>query len=133
MRVANILIDLGLPPIEDIPQLPKIVRDALTTVTLILERLQRVLDSSAGQWDCAPFPPLFFSSPVEATVGENMVIYAYIHTYIYTHTHTHLCLQWMGQRSSAVTSLRPRGPHHHKSRPWGSSWICTSSPMGGIP
>jgi hypothetical protein len=28
MQVAGILIDLGLPPIEDIPHLPKIVWDA---------------------------------------------------------------------------------------------------------
>jgi hypothetical protein len=37
--VANVLIDLGLPSIEDNPKLPKTVRDALATVALILERL----------------------------------------------------------------------------------------------
>jgi hypothetical protein len=51
MRVAGVLIDLGLPPIEDIPQLPKTVRDALTVVALVLERLQGALDSGASPWD----------------------------------------------------------------------------------
>jgi hypothetical protein len=37
--VADVLIDLGLPLIEDIPQLPKTVQDTLATVALILERL----------------------------------------------------------------------------------------------
>jgi hypothetical protein len=49
--VADVLIDLGLPLIEDIPQLPKTVWDALTVVTLILECLQGVLDSSADPLD----------------------------------------------------------------------------------
>jgi hypothetical protein len=85
MQVAGILIDLGLPPIEDIPHLPKIVWDALTAVTLILECLQGALDSGAGPWDYTPFPP-FFSSALEATVGENMVIYICIYIYIYMFT-----------------------------------------------
>jgi hypothetical protein len=51
MWVASVLIYLGLPPIEDIPQLPKIVQDALTVVALILERLQGAVDSGAGLWD----------------------------------------------------------------------------------
>jgi hypothetical protein len=78
MQVADILINLGLPPIEDIPHLPKIVWDALTAVTLILECLQGALDSGAGPWDYTPFPP-FFSLALEATVGENMVIYIYVY------------------------------------------------------
>jgi hypothetical protein len=41
MRVVSVLIDLGLSPIEYIPQLPKTV----------LECLQGALDSSAGPWD----------------------------------------------------------------------------------
>jgi hypothetical protein len=65
--VANVLIDLGLPSIEDNPKLPKTVRDALATVALILERLLKRLSP-------------FFSLPIEATVGENMVIYTYMFT-----------------------------------------------------
>jgi hypothetical protein len=63
--VANILIDLGLPSIEDNPKLPKTDQDALATVALILERLLKRLSP-------------FFSLPIEATVGENMVIYTYM-------------------------------------------------------
>jgi hypothetical protein len=37
VRVAGVLIDMGLKLIEDIPQLPKTVRDALAMVALILE------------------------------------------------------------------------------------------------
>jgi hypothetical protein len=63
VRVAGVLVDWGLPPIEDIPQLPKTIQDALTAVALILERLQGALDSGTGPWDRAPFPPfLFFAS-----------------------------------------------------------------------
>jgi hypothetical protein len=39
MHVANVLINLGLLPIEDIPQLPKIAREVLPVVALILKRL----------------------------------------------------------------------------------------------
>jgi hypothetical protein len=51
VRVANVLIDLGLPSIEDNPKLPKTAQDALAAVALILERLQGALDSDAGPWD----------------------------------------------------------------------------------
>jgi hypothetical protein len=37
VRVAGVLIDMGLKLIEDIPQLPKTVRDALAMVALVLE------------------------------------------------------------------------------------------------
>jgi hypothetical protein len=37
--VANVLIILGLLPIEDIPQLPKIAHDALPAVALVLKLL----------------------------------------------------------------------------------------------
>jgi hypothetical protein len=57
--VADVLINLGLPPIKDIPQLPKVVWDTLTMVALILERLQGALDFGAGPWDSTPFPHFF--------------------------------------------------------------------------
>jgi hypothetical protein len=50
VRVADILINLGLLPIEGIPQLLKTTQEALPTVTLILKCLQEALDSSAGPW-----------------------------------------------------------------------------------
>jgi hypothetical protein len=37
VRVAGVLIDMGLKLIEDIPQRPKTVRDALAMVALLLE------------------------------------------------------------------------------------------------
>jgi hypothetical protein len=49
--VAKVLIDLGLLPIEDMPQLPQMARDALPAVTLVVERLQEVLDFGTGPWD----------------------------------------------------------------------------------
>jgi hypothetical protein len=51
VRVASVLIDLGLLPVEDIPQLPKTAQEVLPAVALILKCLQEALDSSAGPWD----------------------------------------------------------------------------------
>jgi hypothetical protein len=46
--VAGLLIELGLSPVENIPQLPKTAQDALPVVTLVLKCLQEALESSAG-------------------------------------------------------------------------------------
>jgi hypothetical protein len=46
--VAGVLIDIGLPPIEGIPQLLKTTQDALPVVALVLKCLREALDSSAG-------------------------------------------------------------------------------------
>jgi hypothetical protein len=87
VRVAVVLINLGLPPIEDIPQLPKVAWDTFTRSLL-------PWNTCKGSWTSAPAlgtEPLFlpfFSSPLEATVGENMVIYTYIYTYIYIYMFT---------------------------------------------
>jgi hypothetical protein len=51
MQVAGVLIDLGLLPIEDVPQLPKIAREVLSVVDLILKRLQEALAFGDGPWD----------------------------------------------------------------------------------
>jgi hypothetical protein len=51
MRVSHILVDLGMLPIKDIPQLSKSAREVLPAVGLILKRLQEALASSAGPWD----------------------------------------------------------------------------------
>jgi hypothetical protein len=48
---ASVLIDLELPPIEDIPHLPKIAQDALPPVALVLKCPQEELDSGAHPWD----------------------------------------------------------------------------------
>jgi hypothetical protein len=47
-RVGKVLIDLDLPPINNIPQLPQMARDALMLVTLVVERLQEALDFGVG-------------------------------------------------------------------------------------
>jgi hypothetical protein len=47
-QVADILIDLGLLPIEDIPHLLKIAQEVLPVVALILKRLQEARDPGAG-------------------------------------------------------------------------------------
>jgi hypothetical protein len=51
VQVAGVLIDLGLLPIGDIPQHPKIVQEALLAVNIILKRLQEALASSGSPWD----------------------------------------------------------------------------------
>jgi hypothetical protein len=47
----GVLIDMGLIPIEDIPQLPKTAQDALSVAALVLKCLQEALDSSVSPWD----------------------------------------------------------------------------------
>jgi hypothetical protein len=51
MKVFDVLVDLGMLSIQDIPQLPKIVQEVLHAVDLILKRLQQVPASDAGPWD----------------------------------------------------------------------------------
>jgi hypothetical protein len=51
MRISNILIDLGLLPVQDIPQLTKSAREVLPAVDLVLKRLQEALASDADTWD----------------------------------------------------------------------------------
>jgi hypothetical protein len=64
--VADVLIDLGLQPIEDIPQISKTAQDAFPAVALVLKRLQEALDSDTSPWDGAP--QSFFVSPLQTTV-----------------------------------------------------------------
>jgi hypothetical protein len=51
VRIFGVLIDLGMLPIQDIPQLPKSAREVLSVVDLILKRLQEALSSGAGSLD----------------------------------------------------------------------------------
>jgi hypothetical protein len=51
VRGAGVPIDLGLLPIDDIPQLPKTAQDALPVVALVLKRRQEALDSGASPRD----------------------------------------------------------------------------------
>jgi hypothetical protein len=89
--IFNSLVDLGMMPIQDIPQLPKSSQEVLPTASLILEFLQEVLASDAGPWEGAwagrrahgfgssassPFHFLFFFCPLKMVV-------IYILTYIY--------------------------------------------------
>jgi hypothetical protein len=50
MQVTVVLIDQGLLPIEDIPELPKTAREVLPMVVLILKCLQEALASGTGPW-----------------------------------------------------------------------------------
>jgi hypothetical protein len=45
------LVDLGMLPVQDIPQLSKLDRKVLLASGLVLELLQEALASGAGQWD----------------------------------------------------------------------------------
>jgi hypothetical protein len=51
VHVASIVVDLGMLPVEDIPQLPKTDEQVLSVVALILKHLQEVLDSGAIPWN----------------------------------------------------------------------------------
>jgi hypothetical protein len=51
VEISNALADLGMLPIQDIPQLSKLAQEVLTVAGLLLECLQKVSASSAGPWD----------------------------------------------------------------------------------
>jgi hypothetical protein len=53
MEISNVLADLGMLLVQDIPQLPKLAQEALTVVGLFLERLREVQASDVGPWDSA--------------------------------------------------------------------------------
>jgi hypothetical protein len=69
VQVANILVDLGLLPIEDIPQLLNTTQWVLLAVAHILKSFQEALDSITGPWNWAS--SFFFTSPFETDV-KNM-------------------------------------------------------------
>jgi hypothetical protein len=51
MEIPNALVNLVTMPIQDIPQLPKSVREVLPAAGLILEHLQEAMASDASLWD----------------------------------------------------------------------------------
>jgi hypothetical protein len=51
MRISNVLVDLGILPIQDIPQLSKSAWEVLSMADHVLQCLQEVLASNAGPWD----------------------------------------------------------------------------------
>jgi hypothetical protein len=51
MGISKALVDLGLLPIKDIPQLPQSAREVLLVAGLVLEHLQKVLEPGASPWD----------------------------------------------------------------------------------
>jgi hypothetical protein len=51
MGISSTLVDLGMLPIEDIPQLPKSTQEVLTAAGLILEQQREVQAFRAGPWD----------------------------------------------------------------------------------
>jgi hypothetical protein len=53
MKISNALADLGMLPIQDIPQLPKSPQEVLTVAGLLLECLWEMQASVAGPWDYA--------------------------------------------------------------------------------
>jgi hypothetical protein len=50
MEISNALIDLGVLPILDIPEQPRLAQDVLTVAGLILEHLREERDSGTGPW-----------------------------------------------------------------------------------
>jgi hypothetical protein len=51
IKISDVLVDLGMLPIQDIPQLSKLAQEVLPVVDLILERIKEVVASSASPWD----------------------------------------------------------------------------------
>jgi hypothetical protein len=51
MRIFGVLVDLGMLPVQNIPQHPKSAREVLSAVDLILQRLQEALAPDVGPWD----------------------------------------------------------------------------------
>jgi hypothetical protein len=51
VKISDVLVDLGMLPIQDIPQLLKSTPEVLPAANLILKLLQEVLDSDAVPWD----------------------------------------------------------------------------------
>jgi hypothetical protein len=113
MRVADVLNDLGLPPIEGIHQLSKTTQEVLPAVTLILKHPQEALDSGAGPWVCAPLPSFFPLIP-EDGCKKHMLIYIYIDIYL------HFYLS--GVESLRRYTVERRSPNHCELRSWGLGW-----------
>jgi hypothetical protein len=51
MRISNILVNLGMLPIQNIPQLLKSTQEVLPAVNLLLQCLHETLASDTGPWD----------------------------------------------------------------------------------
>jgi hypothetical protein len=98
-----VLVDLGMPPIQDIPQLPKSPRGVLPAADLILKHLQEVALGCLSH----RLSIFFFISPLGTTVIYVFDIYIYIYIYIY-----------MG-KTRAVTCLSPCVPNRNELGPWG--------------
>jgi hypothetical protein len=90
MEVSNTLVDLGMMPIRDIPQLPNMAQEVLAVADLILERLREEHASRTELWPaavsvapgrpaCCFFPfPLFWNC---CNVHTHRYIYIYIYIY----------------------------------------------------
>jgi hypothetical protein len=51
VKISDVLVDLGMLPVQDIPQLLKSTPEVLPAANLILKFLQEVLDSDVVPWD----------------------------------------------------------------------------------
>jgi hypothetical protein len=51
VEISNALADLGMLPVQNIPQLLKSAQEVLTTTGLLLERLWEAQTSGASPWD----------------------------------------------------------------------------------
>jgi hypothetical protein len=51
VRISIVMVNLGLLPIQDIPQLLKLAWEVLPVVHLVFKCLQEVLASNASPWD----------------------------------------------------------------------------------
>jgi hypothetical protein len=84
MEISNALVNLGMLPVQDIPQLQKSIREVLSMVGLVLEHLQEELASDTSPWlrvvHLVIFPFFFSFSPRD---GCNIHFNIYFYIYIY--------------------------------------------------
>jgi hypothetical protein len=82
--ISNALVDLGMLPVQDNPQLLKSAREVLTVLALILERLREAHASSAGPCPCLwAVSPTIFPFLLSFSPQSDCNIHFHIHIYIY--------------------------------------------------
>jgi hypothetical protein len=126
MRISNILVNLGLLSIQDIPQLPKSTQEVLPVVDLILKHLQEALPSGIGLWDyiwddChahdyGPSASSLFRFLLYFAPRNGCKTHFNIYIYIYIYMCVCVCIYY---GNGTLVSLRPCAPNHNELGPFG--------------
>jgi hypothetical protein len=86
MRISGVLVDLGMLPVQNIAQVPKLAPEVLSAADLILQRHGTELwdDHRTRDFGLSAMSLFHFFIPPRRTT----VKYVFIYKYIYIHTHT---------------------------------------------